>query len=118
MSRKHVVKYHSMSNLPAGSAQVSSETNVENLDSCSYHVKFASAASGTFKVQARNADLKTTDTTAWYDVNFGTPLTISSETDVQILLNQLPFKEVRLVWTPSSASGLMNAYLVMKTVGA
>ncbi len=118
MSRKHVVKYQAFTDLSASVSQTSAPTNVENTDGVSYHVKFSSPSSGTFSVQARNADLKSTDTVAWYDLNFAVPLTVTSETDVQILLNSTPFKEIRLVWTPSSGSGLINAYLVMKTVGA
>lgn len=118
MSRKHVVKYAALVAVSASSPQLTTATNVENTDGVSYHVKFDAPASGTFVVEARNADLKVTDTDSWYPVNFGTPLVISGETDVQILLNLTPFKEIRLSWTPSSASGNMSVYLIMKTVGA
>jgi hypothetical protein len=120
MSRRPVVKYIAFDALPASAAQTQVvPTNVENTDSCSYHVKFSAPASGTFTVQAKNADLRPDQASiAWYDLNFGSPLTITAETDVQIVLNEMPFKEMRLVWTPSSASGTVSAYLLMKAKGA
>lgn len=118
MSRKHVVKYIALDAVLASDPQLTLATNVENTDGVSYHVKFDAPATGTFVVEARNADVKATDTGAWYPVSFGTPLAIIAELDVQILLNLTPFKEMRLVWTPTTASGNMSAYLIMKTVGA
>jgi hypothetical protein len=119
MSRRFVVKYTAFDALPAAVSVTSIVTNVENTDSCSYHIQFANPASGTFKVQAKNADLRTDQAAlAWYDLNFGASLTITAEIDVQIVLNELPFKEMRLVWMPSSATGTMSAYLLMKVKGA
>lgn len=88
------------------------------VDTCCYHVKFAAPATGEFFVEARNADTESYDTSNWFEVNFGAELTITAETDVQILLNELPFKEIRLKWVPDSASSTMDAYLVMKAKGA
>lgn len=120
MSRRPVVKHIAFDALNAAVAQTQNPvTSVENQDTASYHVKFSAPASGTFSVQARNADLRPDQAAlAWYDLNFGAPLTITAESDVQIVLNELPFKEMRLVWTPTSASGTMSAYLLMKAKGA
>jgi hypothetical protein len=118
MSRKPIAKFRAITSLSAASAQISKESNVEMVDTCSYHVKFSAPASGDLVVEARNADTEAYDSTKWFEVNFGAPLTITAEIDVQILLNELPFKEIRLKWVPSSASGTFDAFLVMKAKGA
>jgi hypothetical protein len=121
MSRRPVVKYTAFNALSAAATQTQSQpTNVENTDTASYHVKFSAANSGTFRVQARNRDLLPAEDilNTWYDVNFGSPLTITAETDVQIVFNELPFKEIRLIWEPSAGSGTVSAYLLMKAKGA
>lgn len=114
MGRKSVVHGHKMLDAVSASAsQTSESTNVEQVDKLSIHCLFTVASSGTFVVQARNGK-----TDSWYDLNFGAALTITSETDVQILLNECPFTDIRLKWTPSSASGTLTASLTMKAVGA
>lgn len=118
MSRKPIAKFHAMQNLNAAVAQISEKSNVEMVDTCCYHVNFAAPATGEFIVEARNADVESYDTSNWFEVNFALPLEITAETDVQILLNELPFKEIRLKWFPSSASSTINTFLVMKAKGA
>lgn len=120
MSRKHVVSYIAMDELDASSSQATKPTNVQNLDNCSYQIRFENAASGSFVVQTRNGVFKPSieEETGWQDLSFGAPLTITAEKDVVILINTLPFTEMRLIWTPTSASGKMTTDLIMKTVGA
>lgn len=121
MSRRPLVKYTAFDALSAATAQTQIyPTNVENTDTASYHIRFSAANSGTFRVQARNRDvLPAADLAAtWYDVNFGSPLTVASETDVQIVFNEMPFKEIRLIWEPSAGAGTISAYLHMKGKGS
>jgi len=114
VARKSLVHSYKMLNaVAAGSNQTSAATNVEQIDKLSIHCLFSAAASGTFVVQARNGS-----SDSWYNLVFGAALTITSETDVQILLNECPFTDIRLLWAPSSASGTLTATLTMKSVGA
>lgn len=120
MSRKHVVEFQAFTAANATTTQTSPKTNCEQHDSCSYHVKFSAANSGTFTVEARNESYeKQSDSELnWYALNFGVPLTIAAETDVQILMNVMDFAEVRLKWAPSAGAGTMSAFLNMKSKGA
>jgi len=121
MSRRPIVKYTAFDALSATTAKTQAQpTNVENTDTASYHVRFSAANSGSFRVQARNTDILPAADLAptWYDINFGAPLTVTAETDVQIVFNELPFKEIRLIWEPSAGAGTISAYLLMKAKGA
>jgi len=108
-----------LKNLSATSNQTSGKTNVANMDSASIHIKFSAANSGEFIVEARNGEYAAHEAELnWYALQFGELLTITTETDVQIVLAEMPFTEVRLKWIPSAGAGTMNAYLTMKTAGA
>jgi hypothetical protein len=114
MSRKHVIQgFAVLDGAAATSNQTSAETAVDMTDKMSYHVVFSASNSGTFTVEAKNGDKD-----SWYALNFGSALTISSETDVQIILNECPFTKIRLKWVPSAGSGTMTARVTTKSVGA
>jgi hypothetical protein len=114
MGRKSLVHgFKMLDAVAASSAQTSAATNVEQVDKLSIHCLFTNASSGTFIVEARNGSKD-----GWYALDFGVPLTVTAETNVQIVLNESPFTDIRLTWTPSSASGTMTASLTMKAVGA
>lgn len=103
----------------ASSAQTSAKTNVESMDSASIHIKFSAPNTGIFTVEARNGVYNAhEDSVNWYALDFGAVLQITAESEVQILLKEMPFSEIRLVWTPSAGAGTMNAYLTMKNYGA
>jgi hypothetical protein len=120
MSRKHVVPFHALKSADATINQTSPKTNCQQYDSGSYHIKFSAANSGEFIVEARNQAYESADDaeTGWYEVSFGAPLSITAETDVQILFNAMDFAEIRLKWEPSAGSGTMNTRLIMKSKGA
>ena len=133
MSRKNLVQSFEMftgqrmtsgglitkQSVPATTAQTSVKSTVETLDAATINVKFSAPNSGTLVLQARN--IAATDNEpekGWYELNFGSPMTITSETEVQILLNTMPFTDIRLIWTPTAGAGVMSAFLNMKSVGA
>lgn len=130
MSRKHVVNSYEMftgtkvatgaitPSVDASVPQTSKLSNVNSADSATIHVNFSTPNSGTLVVQARNIETLPGENTAWYELSFGGPAVITGETDVQILLNALPFYEIRLVWTPSAGAGTMSAFLNTKVSGA
>lgn len=120
MSRKHLVtKFDMLKGVSAVSAQTSVITNVEQLDSASIHVKFSAANSGSFILEARNGVYKENEVEEnWYALDFGVPLNIIAETEVQIMLKEMPFSEIRLKWVPTTGTGVINSYLTMKSYGA
>lgn len=133
MPRKNLVQSYEMftgETQPAGSGlayksvsatttQTSQISNVETSDAATIHVHFSAANSGTLSVEARNIYANPNEPTkGFYPLSFGAPLTITAETEVQILLNTMPFTEIRLIWTPLAGVGTMSAFLNMKTVGA
>lgn len=112
--RKHVHRYTCLNAVDASTTQTSAATTVDQIDYMSYHCKFSGNVSGTFKIEAQNSELD-----SWYELNFGAALTITSESEAQILINDVPFVNVRLVWTPSSAAGqTLTSILTMKSRGA
>lgn len=120
MSRKHVVsKFDMMNGLSASSNQTSVKTNVEQLDSASIHIKFSAPNTGVFVVQARNGVYPEHESELnWYELPFGAPLAVTAESEVQIVLKEMPFSEIRVKWLPTAGAGTMNAYLSMKVYGA
>lgn len=100
----------------------SASFNVKNLDKASLRLSWTSAdALGEFKIQARQElESKTDDTEGWFDLEFGNtiPLDATSQSDHQILFNELPFVELRIVYTATSGSGTLNGKLTAKVVGA
>jgi len=120
MSRRFVNTFPCFEALDSSVEQKSALTNVGPFDSASYQVKFSAPSSGEFHVQARNGKYRPDqDETDWVDLDFGpSGLVITSETDVRILLVDLTFTELRLVWSPSASTGTINSTLTAKAVGA
>jgi hypothetical protein len=120
VSRKLVIKnYKMLDGVSATTTQTSTPTNVDNVDNMTIHCKFSANNTGTFKVEARNYVPDNGDTsTLWYELDFDQTVAVTAESEIQIVLNALPFRQIRLVWTPSAGSGTLTAYAVAKTVGA
>lgn len=118
MGRKHVVHQY---NMFAGQATpnlsgslTSNISNVEQLDKVSIHCSWSAGPVGEFFLQARNGA-----TDSWFDLDMGSAMTITGADDeLQILLNECPFTDIRLRYTPTSGAAVLTAYLTMKTVGA
>lgn len=97
-------------------SQTSAATNVQNLDSASIFVEWSGASSpvGTVTVQARNGAAGT-----WYTLDFGASIDVSGASgNHQLVFNEMPFTDIRLVYTRSSGSGPLTATISAKTVGA
>jgi len=114
MSRKSFIKsFPAFLNDDATTTLTSPESSVLLLDRASYHIRFSTANSGTFTVQAKNGEED-----EFYDLDFGVPLTITSETEAVIRLDEMPFTIVRILWEPSSGAGTLTARLTAKSLGA
>lgn len=116
MGRKHVVKTFKMVTDGNMSGVITSDpTNVLQLDQASIFLEWSGASvDGEFTVEARNGAEAT-----WYELDFNTNILAENDTDFhQIVFREMPFTDIRLVYTPTTGTGTLNATLTMKTVGA
>lgn len=113
MSRKTTHTYTAFDAVDATQAQTSAETSVLGVDKASYHIKFSTNNTGTFNIEGRNSDSDT-----WFNVNFGVSLDITADNEASLNMFEVPYKYLRLVWTPSSGAGTMTANLTIKAVGS
>lgn len=120
MSRKLLIhKFDMLSGVSnnMNAAFTSVETNVEQIDKLSIHVKWSAAGpTGTFTVQARQGS----ESTDWYDLAFAVPIEVlATDTEIQLVIAETPFREIRLKWAPTNAvSATTKAILTAKAVGA
>jgi hypothetical protein len=93
----------------------SSIVNVINLDTASIHVYWnGTSPVGVITVEARNGE-----SNSWYNLDFGSTISVSGNSgNHQIVFTEMPFTDIRLVYTRSSGSGTLNAIITMKTTGA
>ena len=120
MSRKLAVKGFLAVDSEDATAVIKSEiTSVSTADSAAYYITFSAPNTGVFTVQARSGYYQIYDTeSGWFDLDFGGALAVTAETEVVILVQDLTFADMRLVWTPSAGSGTISAKLSMKVLGA
>lgn len=113
MARKNVVAVTTLDRVDATTVQISDIHHTSEIDYLSMHAKFSASNSGTFAVLGRNHD-----NDQWYELNFGGSLVVSTETECQIILTQIPCKYLKLTWVPSAGSGTLTVFTTMKSVGA
>ena len=120
MGRKHNISLNMLRSSdttisPSMAAPITSrEIDTSEMDKASIHLNWVAGPEGTFVVEVKNAEAD-----AWYTLDFGTPITITaSDSDIQILMQEMPFIKMRLRYTNSSGNGTLNAYLNTKSVGA
>lgn len=123
MGRKSVVPvYKFFSEADLAGDLISKSINVKNLDKASIRLSWTSSdAVGVFKIQARQEnDSKKEEALDWFDVEFGSTIALdaSLQSDHQILFNELPFVELRVVYTSTSGTGTVNGKITAKVVGA
>lgn len=100
-------------------------TVVANLDNCSYQINFTTAnAVGSFAIQASNDYKSVQPGTAvqnagnWVTLDIGgTPVAAGSSDTIVVDLNQLPFNAIRFVYTRTSGTGTLDAFISMKQLG-
>lgn len=92
-------------------------TNIRYIDKAAIHCKFSASNSGTFHVFVRTGKTPI-ENYPWFELNFGSALTITSQTECLIEMQQLDFEDLYLQWVPSAGSGTLTATLHMSSVGA
>jgi hypothetical protein len=120
MGRKHVVSLDlfssSDSQLPVDMSVdlESREIDTSQMDKASMHLKWAAGPTGEFKVFAKNKS-----DGDFYELSFGESLTIDgSDSEVQIILNEMPFVAIRLDYVAGTGAADLTALLTEKSVGA
>lgn len=90
-------------------------TSVINLDKASIHIDWSgSSPEGVLTVEARNGE-----SDDWYTLEFGAAIDITGNTgNHQLVFNELPFTDIRLVYTRTSGTGSATANLTAKVSGA
>lgn len=127
MSRKHSLPPHDMLLEDDMSAAVTSPpTNVSQIDQCVIIASWTGSAVGSFTVEGAqvpstqlraNSPLPASIT--WTALDFGAPIEAAGVDDEhQLVLTQIPFTHIRVVFTPTSGSGSLSARISGKTVGA
>lgn len=115
MARKNIVPSYKMVDAADASSNITSEiVNVQNMDKASVHVEWAGAAvTGTITIEARNGEKD-----PWYTLSFGSPILVTGNSgNHQIVLNELPFTDIRLQYVASSGTGAMTATITLKQIG-
>lgn len=94
---------------------ISDVVNVANLDKASIHLAWSGTApNGEIVLEARNGEED-----GWYTLNMGASITITGNTGNHLLvLNELPFTDIRLQYGFNSGTGTMTARITSKVVGA
>jgi hypothetical protein len=116
LSRKNVISLNLLSGLSASMSSniTSREVDVSQLDKAIIHCSWVAGPVGEFQVEAQ-AD--TND--SWFVLDTSSAWSVSgSDSEAEIILNELPFKKIRLKWVRTSGSGTLSAYLSSKSVGA
>lgn len=111
--------FRSVSN-PAGTVSATTSqdtsanpTDISQVDKATIHVVFSAASSGALSIWAKNS-LED----SFFELNFGTPLTVTAETEINIEMQQLDFQLMYLAWVPTAGAGTLKANLHMASVGA
>jgi hypothetical protein len=115
MSRRVIQGFKMFDAVALSADRTSATTNCEHLDCSSIHVVWSAGSTpvGAITVQARNGEED-----SWRTIDFGDPISISGASgEHEILFNQMPFTEIRLVYTRSSGTATLTAIISAKSVG-
>lgn len=117
MARKLFKSGYKMFDAVALSANRTSEVvNVESSDKASILLEWSAGSTpvGTITVEARHAENGT-----WNEVDMGGTISVSGASGFHTLIfNELPFRDIRLIYTRSSGTATLTATLAHKSVGA
>lgn len=123
-SKNALTPFHLIIDGAMSASITSAATNIQYLDNVSIQLNFTTSdAVGTFSVQgsldhAANS-LTNQQITAgnWVTITLPTsPVAASADNQILLDLNQLSFPWIRVVYTRSSGSGTLNAYISAKAV--
>ena len=126
MARKNVTTHVMLESGDMSSSLQSAATNVSYLDVATIRLNCTSTdALGTVKIQAKQIDKQNMPEAVsdWFDVEGLSAISIdmtaqSPDSSHQIIFNQLPFTDIRVVYTPTSGTGTLDSVKISaKQVG-
>lgn len=96
-------------------------TNIQYMDDVVYQIQWTGTPVGTFTVQVSEDYQQSGGTVlnagTWTTLTLSSAITAAGSADQAILdLNQLPYSWIRLVYTRTSGTGTLNAYISAKAV--
>lgn len=115
MARKNTHSHKMLDSVDISTSQTSNPTSVINMDKAGILVEWENGASpvGVITVEARYSPQGN-----FVTVDFGSPINVSGNSgNLQILMEELPYQDIRLVYTRTSGSADLTATLVIKQVG-
>lgn len=125
MARKNTTTHPLIREGSLAAMITSEEITVTTLDQASIRINWTSTdAVGEFKLQARQKTKQDEilESSPWFDVDFGSTISIdmtqpTPDTEHQLILTQLPFDQIRLVYTSTAGTGTVDARITAKQVG-
>lgn len=118
MARKNVVQSFTMIESQIASTDVTSEsTSIINLDQLSIRFSWDSTLEGEIVIEALQR--KSNDVSPdWFELDFGNTILVdATDTNHQIVFQQMPFTDIRVKFVHSSGSGTIEAKLTGKQIG-
>lgn len=107
-------------NVSIAANQTSRSTVVEQLDKAGIVLEWTgSSPVGTVSVEGRLGNDQTATNTDWHALDFGSTISISGSSGSHTLvLEELPWTELRIKYTATSGTGNLTATLLSKDIGA
>ncbi len=120
MARKNSISAYPIIVEEDMSASITSlETNVRNLDNASIRIDWTGTPTGQIIIEAlQEKDRDIIQPDDWFTLDFGSDIIIDiNNTDHQLIFTSMPFDRIRLTYTPTAGSGVLNAKLTAKHIG-
>jgi hypothetical protein len=113
MSAKSVLKpYPTLSNGDMTGNLTSAETDVSTIDNIGIQANFTGSPVGTFQIQG------SVDSINWVNLAFSTPPAATGTGDNFLFnIKQFPYPKIRVKYTATSGSGVLNTYITGKRLG-
>lgn len=116
MGRKSIIKSYKV--IDAGDMSATSITGTVTACTGIDNIGMLAEWSGTSPVGVITVEVQN-GTSGWSALDFGNPIAISGNTgNLNININQIPFENIRVVYTKSSGIGALTVTLAAKVVGA
>lgn len=115
MGRKSIIKSYKIIEAGDMSDDITSVvTDCTPIDNIGLLAEWSgSSPSGVLSIEVQNGDSE------WSALDFGSPITISGNSgNINININQIPFENIRTIYTADSGSGSLTVTLAAKVVGA
>lgn len=120
MARKNILEpYKMFDSVDISQTETSHIVNIKNMDKASIILEWTgSSPVGTIDVQVRNIKEPVGPVTSWISLDMGATINITGASGNHILrFDELPFSEVRLVYTSVSGTGSLTATVTAKQIG-